>query len=267
MANVALLICSCDYYSECWEPIICSMKKYWPDCEYPKLIVSNHKEWNTEDAQIIKVGDHKGWASDTLKAISMTDFDYYIYFQEDYFLNKPVDNEAIKAHVQHCVDNHVDYLKISPDAGAPQCDSNRIGSSDYCENPLTKKYAINTIIAIWHRDVFKKICVPGYTGWDFEYKIIQYIRDNRIKLRSETLHTSVAYSKGITTIPGNGIQRGKWTRAGAAFLKENGFEQLIIQRPVQGRIYSYIYRHIPKTRFFRLFILAILKLMRKMGWD
>ena len=112
MAKVAILICSCDYYSECWKPIIHSFGLFWPDCEYDKLIVSNHKDETVPGAKIIKVGDHKGWASDTLKAVEMTDYDYYIYFQEDYWLNKTVDNDAIKKHIQHCVDDNVEYLKI-----------------------------------------------------------------------------------------------------------------------------------------------------------
>lgn len=262
MAKVALLVCSCDYYSECWGPIVASFKKYWPDCEYPIVIVSNHKDWDSNEAQVVKVGDHKGWASDTLKAVSMTDFDYYIYFQEDYFLNKPVDNEAIKAHVKHCVENGVEYLKIHPDPGAPQNDDKRIGDSDYCLNPLLKKYSINTAIAIWHRDLFKKVCVPGYTGWDFEYKIVQYLKEHHVTVKSEMLHSSVAYTKGITTIRGNGIQRGKWTPAGVEFLRENGFENLISNRPIQNKFYSWVYDHEPSNRVLRLFYLAFLRLLR-----
>ncbi len=260
MIKVALLICSCDFYSECWEPMIYSIKKYWSDCEYDKLIVSNHKDWQTDEVRIIKVGDHKGWASDTLKAVSLTDYDYYIYFQEDYFLNKEVDNDAIKAHVQHCANNHVEYLKIQPDA--PQCDQYRIGDSDYCKNPLNKKYTINTAIAIWHRSLFEKVCVSGFTGWDFEYKIIDYLKEHDIQINSEVLHSFVIYEKGMITIVGNAIQRGKWTPAGVNFLKANGFEELVGARKIQNRIYSFFYLRSPKNKFIHLGYLAFLRVLR-----
>lgn len=260
MEKVALLICSCDYYSDCWRPILKSFEIYWPDCEYDKLIVSNHKKENLEGAKIISVGDHKGWATDTLKAVEMTDYDFYIYFQEDYFLRKKVDNVAIKEHVQHCIDYKVDYLKIEPDA--IDCDKYRIDGSDYCVNPPVVKYSINSAIAIWHRSLFKKICVPGYTGWDFEYKIIGYIAKNNIQFKSEVLHSSVVISKGIQTIIGNGIQRGKWTPAGVKFLKENGFEDLVGQRKIQNKFYSWVYLHGPRNRFLKLFHLAFLRILR-----
>ncbi len=261
--NVALLICSCDFYSECWEPMVFSIKKYWPDCEYPIYIVSNHRDWKTPDATIIKVGDHKGWADDTRKAVSMTDYDYYIYFQEDYFLNSKVDNAAIKAHVKHCIENHVEYLKIQPDQ--QNVDPFRIGDSDYCKNPLNQKYTINTAIAIWERGLFDKVCLPGFTGWDFEYRIVDYLKKNEIKINSEALHSSVVIPKGMTTIRGNAIQRGKWTPAGVSFLKENGFEDLLKNRKQQNRFYSWCYSQIPGSGIFKYPKLALLRVLRKIG--
>lgn len=240
--------------------MVYSIKKFWPDCEYPIYIVSNHKDWVTDDAIIVKVGDHKGWANDTRKAVSLTDCDFYIYFQEDYFLNSTVDNEAIKNHVQRCVDNQIDYLKIQPDA--PNVDQYRIGNSDYCKNPLNKKYTINTAIAIWHRSLFEKVCVPGFTGWDFEYKIIDYIKQNGIEINSEALYSSIVRAKGMTTIIGNAIQRGKWTPAGVNFLKENGFEDLISKRKIQNRFYSFVYLHGPKNKYLKYGHLAFLRLLR-----
>lgn len=258
--RVAVLICSCDYYSDCWEPIMCSFRKYWPDCEYDVLIVSNHKNVSVAGAKVICVGDHQGWASDTLKAVTMTDYDYYIYFQEDYWLNKRVDNEAIKAHIQHCIDNCVEYLKIEPDR--PKCDQFRIGESDYCKNPLNKRYTINSAVAIWAKGLFEKVCVPGWTGWDFEYKIIGFLRENKIEINSEVLHSSVIISKGITMIPANGIQRGKWTPAGVEFLKENGFDELLRTRKIQNRFYSWCYRYLPGNGFLHFPKMAFLRLLR-----
>lgn len=266
MSRVAILICSCDYYSECWKPIIYSFKKYWPDCEYDKLIVSNNKDEIIPGAKLVMVGDHQGWASDTLKAVEMTDYDYYIYFQEDYWLNKKVDNNAIKAHIQHCDDNDIEYLKIQYDLA--NCDKYRIDHSDYCKNPLTAKYTINTAVAIWRRDLFKKVCLPGNTGWDFEYKIVDYIKENGIIINSEVLHSSVIRSKGITMIPGNGVQRGKWTREGVRFLKENGFEELLEKRESQGKLFGWVASKMNlRNKFTYYSIASLLHIMKKLGFE
>lgn len=266
MSKVAILICSCDFYSECWKPMIHSIELFWPDCEYDKIIVSNHKEDNIPGATIIKVGDHKGWASDTLRAVKSTEYDYYIYFQEDYWLNKKIDNDAIKSHIQHCIDNDVEYLKIQPDLA--NCDKYRIGGTDYCKNPLDEKYTINTAIAIWRRSLFEKVCLPGDTGWDFEYKIVDYIKKNKIVINSEVLHSSVIRSKGIIPIPGNGVQRGKWTLSGEKYLRENGFEELISKRETQSKLFGWVASKMNlKNKFTYYSIAMLLHIMKKLKLD
>lgn len=263
--KVAILICSCDYYSDCWKPIIFSFNKYWSDCEYDKLIVSNHKDEHIQGVTIIKVGDHNGWASDTLKAVSLTDYDFYIYFQEDYFLAKKVDNYAIKKHIQHCVENNIEYLKLQPDRIT--YDSYRLGLSDYCKNPITKKYDVNTTVAIWRRSLFDKVCIHGNTGWDFEYKIVDYLKQNKISIQAEALHTSVVQTKGIVLIRANAIQRGKWTPAGQLFLKENGFENLLPKRKSQNKLYAWCYDYLPETLVLFYFKMAVLKFLRYFNFD
>ena len=106
--------------------------------------------------------------------------------------------------------------------------------------------------------------MPGHTGWDFEYKIIGYIKENHIEINSEVLHSSVIYSKGITMIPANGIQRGKWTPAGVEFLKENGFEELLKTRKTQNKFYSWCYYKLPGKGILRYPKLAFLRLLRWM---
>lgn len=258
--KIALLICSCDFYSDCWAPMFHSLDKYWPDCPYDKLLVSNHQDADFPGVKVIRVGDHKGWASDTLKAVTMTDYDYYIYFQEDYWLNKKVDNDAIKAHVQHCIDNGVDYMKLQRDY--PNRDNLRIGETDYCRNPLDIKYSINTASAIWKRDLFSKVLIPGFTGWDFEYKIVKYIQENHIKITSEVIYSTQIESEGISFIPANGVQRGKWTPAGVAFLKDNGFENLLETRRTQNRFYSWCYLKLPGHGILKYPRLALLRFLR-----
>ena len=262
MPKVGILICSCDYYSDCWEPMIYSLEKFWPDCEYPKFIVANHKTANLPKTTVLNVGDHKGWASDTKKAVRMTDCDFFIYFQEDYFLEKKVNNDAIKKHIQHCEETGVEYLKIQKDIF--NNDKDRIGNSDYCLNPINQKYRINTATAIWKRDLFDKVLRDGDTGWDFEYTITPWILKNNIQFKSEMLLSNLYDTKGITMIRGNAIQRGKWTPAGVKFLMDNGFEVLVGTRKIQNSLYSQIYS-LEVKGFLRVIKLVILRIMRKVG--
>lgn len=261
--KVAVLICSCDYYSDCWEPIIYSFDKYWPDCEYPKYIVANHKKANLHNTVVINVGDHKGWGADTNRAIQEIDCDYLIYFQEDYFLAQKVDNDAIKAHISYMHERELDYLKISYDG--INCDKHRIDDSDYCINPINRKYSVNTAVAVWKKCLLEKLAIPGYTGWDFEYKILDFIQENKIAIKSETLLSTIIPLKGLTMIPGFAVQRGKWTPAGVEFLKANGFEELLKTRKIQNKFYSCCYLYLPSKGVFKYPYRLILRILRHFG--
>lgn len=244
MADVSIIITSCDAYKECWRPMVFSLKKYWPDCEYPIYIVTNYAEDDSiKGVQYIKVGDDKrSWCTLTQKALRTLDCDYVIFFQEDYWLRRKVDNEAIKAHIQYVKENHVDYLKIQDDI---RRDNLRIGTSEYCMNPIDIRYAFNTSIAIWNRKSVMPLLPDGWSGWEFERQIVSYAKEHGIHINSQTLYSPYYATKGIATISGDAIVRGVWTPAAVTFMKENGFEDIIACRSKMGPVNAWIRKHCP----------------------
>ncbi len=244
--RTAIMITSCDAYQECWKPIIYSLEKYWPDCEFPRYIVTNSKEEKLPNTTFIKVGDdNHSWCNLARLGMEAIPEDYVIYFQDDYWVNKKVNNEIIKEHVKYFSENHLDFLKIYDDI--PR-DKYRIGSSDYCENPPNIRYSINTAIAIWRKSSISKLMIQDWSGWEFERKIIPYIAAHKIKIKSQTLHSSVVKDKGINTIPGNAIVRGVWTKSAEAFLKENGMSDILARRKIMGPVTTWLYDNSPSPQ-------------------
>ena len=267
MSKVAIMITSCDAYQECWKPIIYSLDKYWPDCEFPRYIVTNYKEEKLPNTHFIKVGDDRhSWCNLTRMGMEAIPEEYVIYFQDDYWLNKRVNNEAIKKHIEYFEENKLDFLKIYDDM--PR-DKDRIGNSDYCWNKPNIRYSINTAIAIWRKSTISKLMIEDWSGWDYERQIIPYINKNHIELRSQTLHSSVVASKGINTILGNAIVRGVWTHSAVDFLRENGMEEIIGKREIMGPIKTWLSNHSPSPQSIMRYpfwgALKILKAL-KVNW-
>ncbi len=246
MSKVAIMITSCDAYQECWRPIIYSLDKYWPDCEFSRYIVTNYKEENLPNTSFIKVGDdHRSWCNLTRMGMEAIPEEYVIYFQDDYWLNRTVNNDAIKKHIEYFEKNNLDFLKIYDDM--PR-DKYRIGESDYCDNPPNIRYSINTAIAIWRKSSISQLMIQDWSGWEFERKIIPYIAENNIVIRSQTLHSSVVMEKGINTISDNAIVRGVWTHSAVEFLKENGMDDILVKRNVMGPITTWLYEKSPSPQ-------------------
>lgn len=238
-----------------------SFKKYWPDCEFPIYIVTNYKEEEIEGVNFIKVGDDKRcWCTLFLKGLEQIDADYIIFFQEDYWLGKEVNNDAIKEHLRYFEEKGLDFLKLQYDK-MPR-DNHRIGNTDYCVNKPNIKYSVNTAIAIWRVSKVREVLVDGWTGWKWEHNVISHIRKNHIQLNSEQLYSKVLDEKGITPIEEDAVVKGKWTPAAIQFLKENGFEDVIPKRQEMKAAYVKIASFSPKNRILRQPYWAFLKLLR-----
>ncbi len=244
MSKVAIMITSCDAYADCWKPMIFSLDKYWPDCEWPRYIVTNYKEDNSiPNTDFIKVGDDKrSWCNLARLGMEAIDADYILFFQEDYWLGKPVDNEAIKAHVKYMDENAVDYLKIQDDI---RRDNLRIGDTDYCMNPIDMRYAFNTAIAFWRKSAIPQLLPADWDGWKFERQITPYVKEKGIRINSQTLYSSEYATKGIKTISGDAIVRGVWTSSAVDFIKVNGFEDVLARREVMGPFNQWLRKHCP----------------------
>lgn len=268
MSNVAIMITSCDAYKDCWKPMVFSLDKYWRDCEYPRFIVTNYDEDKTlPNTQFVKVGDDKrSWCTLAKRGLEAISADYIFFFQEDYWLARKVDNNAIKAHVQYMEDNAIDYLKITKDILR---DKLRLGNTIYCDNPLDIRYSFNTAMAIWRVEKIKELLIEGWSGWEFERQIIPYVRKNHINVKSQCLYSKAIPEKGLTDIRGGAIVRGVWTDSAIAFLEENGMEYIIPKRDRMGKITKWLYNHCPSNQsVFRWPFWGALKILKdlKVNW-
>lgn len=268
MSKVAIMITSCDAYADCWKPMIFSLDKYWPDCEWPRYIVTNYKEDNTlPNTGFVKVGDDKrSWCTLAKRGLESIDSEYIVFFQEDYWLSRKVNNTAIKSHLQYMEENGIDYLKITRDILR---DEKRIGDTIYCDNPLDIRYSFNTAMAIWRVEKIVPLMIEGWTGWEFERQIIPYIKKHQIQVKSQCLYSGVIEEKGLTDIKAGAIIRGVWTESAIDFLKENGMEDVISKREQMGELTKWLYRHTPNPQSpFRWPFWAVLKVLKdlKVNW-
>lgn len=268
MSRVALMITSCDAYKDCWKPMIYSLDKYWPDCEYPRYIVTNYEEdKRLPNTTFIKIGDdNRSWCTLAKKGLMSINADFILFFQDDYWLSRTVNNEAFKRHLAYMEENTIDYLKITRDLLR---DKFRIGNSMYCENPLDVRYSLNTAMAIWRVDTIKDLLIEGWSGWEFERQIIPYIKNNHIQIKSQCLFSEAITDNGLTDIKEGAIVRGVWTDSAIDFLKANGMEDVIPTRNRMGRITRWLYHHSPDVNSpLRWPFWGVLKILKdlKVNW-
>lgn len=259
MNNIAIIVNSCDAFSDCWMPFIHSIKKEWSDCPWSVYIISNNKEIETpEGIAFIKVGEDKKFASNLKKALSVIDSKYIIYLQEDYFLNRKVIQKAIESHIEYCIQHDVDYMRL----GMPFIKGD-VENTIYNTNRLTDKYALCLQAAIWKKSTLESLLFDGWSGWDFEYKIQRYAMENNMNLKILGLRSEYS-SMGINYVTGTAVRKGRWTQSGYQYLKDEGFENIIPMRGIEG----WWFYHLQEAQgILKIPSLALVKLMKKMKWN
>lgn len=257
--NVAIVVSSCDFFKDCWEPFIYSIKKFWEECPYPIYIVSNNDSIDTPAGiSFIKVGEDKKFASNLRAAIKEVDADYIIYLQDDYWLNKRVNNDDIAQHLDYCIQHQVDYLRLTFPFQKGE-DVNGL----YRKHELTQRYAICLQAAIWKRVTLLALLREGDSGWDFEYKIQQHAIQSHVGIKVLGIKQEYANS-GINYVRGTAVRKGLWTIEGYHFLNDNGFDQLLEKRGKEGWFFGNI---IDNQGPLRPLCLAIVKIMMKFKWN
>ena len=259
MTKAAIVVNSCDAFNDCWKPFIHSMTKYWNNCPWQVYIISNNNAIECpEGFGFLKVGEDKKFASNLKKAIATIDAEYIIYLQEDYFLDCKVRQEAIEAHLEYCIKNNVDYLRL----GMPFIKGKTVNGI-YSENKLADKYALCLQAAIWKKETLDKFLFEGWSGWDFEYKIQDYAIEQGMDIKILGLKEEYKDS-GINYVTGTAVRKGKWTVCGYEFLKNEGFEELTDRRGKEG----FLFYHLQEVHgIFRKPALAIVKLMKTFKWN
>lgn len=62
--SVALLVLSCDMYSDLWESYAILFNRFWPESPYDKYLASNTIGFNSHGFKPILMGPDKTWSKE-----------------------------------------------------------------------------------------------------------------------------------------------------------------------------------------------------------
>ena len=238
MEGFAIVVSSCDKSHDCWEPLFFSFKKYWPDCPFPKFIITGALDIDEGSSGFssLKVGEDNGWASNFDKAIQMLGdrFDYLMYLQEDFWLKSDFDTNFLVEQLSYCRQKNLDYLRLT----FPWMDEFKIDETHALSPISERQYAVCLSASIWKTASLRKVLIPGWSGWDFESKVQSLDLES---FSSEVLLSTVSRVKfPFIGLACGAVRRGRWLREACRFLRKNGFSNLIPSREKEGFIYTII---------------------------
>ena len=209
--NIAVLVVSCDSYSDLWNPFFECFKRFWPDCPYKVYLMSNKKTFDRQGVTNVLTEDDPSWSDSLINGVSQIKEDYIFMFLDDLFLVKPVDTKKVLEVFDWAVSNDVNYLRTYlMTNNKPDKQYNRLVGS------LSKKmiYRASTVMVVWKKQVLLDLLKSGESAWDFEVQGT---------VRADKYDDFYATWQNLFTIV-NTVIKGKWRRDAAGEIQSLGIE-------------------------------------------
>lgn len=163
--KIAVLIISCDKYSDLWDIAIKMFFRFWPDCPYDRFITTNNKECNIDGFSNIQIGDDKSWSLGLKKVLTKLEgnYDYVFTMLEDYYFIDKIDNKYITKMFDSFVAIEGNFLSLFKLPSRLQYINEYFGE---LENNIP--YRQSCVFTLWKISTLKNILKDDENAWEFE---------------------------------------------------------------------------------------------------
>lgn len=164
--ELAVVVLSCDKFSSLWPLFFSRFDKFFPECSFPKYLISNSKDFESSSSsnlRVIKVGEDISWSSNLSTALSFVGEQYVLLLMDDAPFSQRVDGDALLNILSKFKEENMDYinLKSSP---APNVEVGR----DYGRLAPETAYRTSIVPSIWKKSTLLRLLDVSENAWQFE---------------------------------------------------------------------------------------------------
>lgn len=215
--KITILVNSCDYYKDAWEPFFRLLKIQWPKCENYRIVLNTESQvYNCDFLNVETICGGYGipWAKRLKFVLSQITSEYIIYFLEDFFLMSPVSDESLSQAFELMErDKLIGYIGLKYNTTHEFKDKSK---EDFTKpflnkDDLVKMNRVNSMTALWRKNWLESLIRIHETPWEFE----KYgsIRSRRTKEKVLIINNSVCspvFDYQVDYKYGYGISEKKW---------------------------------------------------------
>ncbi len=223
--RVAILVVSCDGYSDLWPIYFSCLSKFWPTCPFPVYLGSNFHNYSDPKVKMINVGVDREYSTNLLKMLNAVDEDYVILMAEDAFFSKNVDMDILNGYLDEFARKDGKFLKLidSYPAGLDVDPNARIGVV-----LPGLKYRAGIGFGLWDKKFLLENIVEGQSAWQMEKSGLL-----AASLPSDAVYAiNSKYSGKRPFFLKHGVIKGLWVRDCIPFLVQEGLQEHLTSRKV-----------------------------------
>lgn len=110
----ALLVVSCDNYSDLWQPFFHLFWRFWPDCPFSVHLLTNNLNPKIQQVKNLLVGDDISWSENLLNALKQLKEEYIFLFLDDLFLYDYVKTDEVLRLFYWIAESNANYVRMFP---------------------------------------------------------------------------------------------------------------------------------------------------------
>ena len=214
-SSVAIVVSSCDAFFDAWRPFVFFFRKHWSDCPFPIFLIVNRLRVRSNIVQPIAVGPDRDWAANMEVALKQIPQPYVLYFQEDYFLNGPVQREQLAADFAYAFEHEAASFCFY---GRSKLEDDFVRLNDrYGIVPRDSDGRTRLQVTLWKKSVLQATLLPGETAWNMEARASERTRDLLTLSYMGTDNLPIPYFMSA-------ISRRLWTAEAISLCKKEGLK-------------------------------------------
>ena len=212
--NVALIVVTCDKYSDLWYPHCELLSKFWPDCPFRRFIITNEKLFNHPFVETLPIGPDRSWSDSLRQAVLSVPQKYVLLLQEDFLIEQVVNSDLLVETLQRWSQAGGKYLRLATSPRPKGVKKHRLGGN-IVEIPPESPYRISNQASIWEKGLLLELLVPGESPWQMETAgSVRSVDKGRVFFNVEK--SLLCYH------PHGALVKGKWRRSAARKCRQQG---------------------------------------------
>lgn len=252
--DYAIVIMSCDSYSDVWPYFSACWHKYWADCPFDTYLISEIVDFRDEQIKNIKIGRRVVWGDMMLEVLNRLPHANIIYMQEDYLLKSRVDNAEVEKSLLVYETEQAAYLRLFPWPNPDQPLENHENIGVIGQGLA---YRTSLQCAVWNTEVLRSLVHAGESGWDFEGRGVERssaISKPFLGVFGPVDHRRLNDTRHVIDYFATGVLHGRWMRECLKFFREQGTVISPGKRGVLSRwdYFYYEFRKRKKSLVFQL---------------
>ena len=212
--DCTVVVCSCDKYADLLDPFIALFRKYWKDCPFEVVLVTEAVPQASGFDRVIACGGGMNWASRLEMALKEIVTPYVIMLCDDYYLFDNVDTKRMLVRLEQAKSMDAVNLRLIPNPPTRH-DNSKTAACGLLEYRKNTAYCIATQAGIWNRNFLCTLAHGKSSIWEFE-------RYGSFELDGELRPLLVTPTQEFPFV--DAVHKGHWEKFGLRVCSENSIE-------------------------------------------